>query len=119
MTSAHLVEDDEQQIQASALTFLRKFQPQHPESDQILFCKTVNYLVSIYALSVPAAQKLVSRAYGELKIIDERCRLDLDASTEHLAVITDPESGMTWAVPIKAIVERVIEAPDNCRMRLV
>ncbi|OZY35951.1 hypothetical protein CJF35_16365 [Pseudomonas lundensis] len=76
MTSAHLVEDDEQQIQASALTFLRKFQPQHPESDQILFCKTVNYLVSIYALSVPAAQKLVSRAYGELKIIDERCRLD-------------------------------------------
>ena len=66
-----------------------------------------------------ASPSAFSRAYGELKIIDERCRLDLDASTEHLAVITDPESGMTWAVPIKAIVERVIEAPDNCRMRLV
>ena len=119
MTAAYSTEDDEQQIQASALSYLRKFQPTHPENDQILFCKTVNHLISAYALSIPTAQKLVSRAYGELKINDERCRLDLGASTEHLAVITDPENGMTWAVPIKAIVDRVIEAPDNCRMRLV
>ena len=65
------------------------------------------------------AEKLISRAYGELKSDNDRHRLDVDASSEAVAVITDPASGMTWAVPVSLIYQRIINAPENRRLRLV
>lgn len=106
-------------IQQAALDFLQRYQARHIGNDQVLFCKTVEYLSSTFELATPLAEKMVSHAYGDLKILHERRRLDICASSDTLAVITDPANGMTWAVPVGAIVGRVIEAPDNRRLRLV
>ena len=105
--------------QQAALFSLQRYQAQHAGNDQVLFCKAVEYLRSTFELATPLAEKLVSDAYGDLKILHERRRLDISASSDTLAVITDPANGMTWAVPVGAIVGRVIEAPDNRRLRLV
>jgi len=119
MTPSYSQTDGQHDPQHIALMFLQRYQPQHRGNDQVLFCKAVRYLVSTFKLSTPVAEKLVSYAYGDLKIIHERRRLDLSASSQTLAVITDPLNGMTWAVPVGAIVGRVIEATDNKRLRLV
>lgn len=119
MTCVDLHPEDQRLIQASALSYLQHYQPKHAGNDQILFSKTVQHMITAYGLKTPTAQKMVSCAYGELKTLHERRRVDISASTEHLVVITDPANGMTWAVPVTAIVQRVIEAPDNCRLRLV
>ncbi|MEB0206213.1 hypothetical protein [Pseudomonas sp. CCC3.1] len=111
--------DGQHCIQQAALFFLQRYQAQHAGNDQVLFCKAVEYLRSTFELAMPLAEKLVSDAYGDLKILHERRRLDISASIDTLAVITDPANGMTWAVPVGAIVGRVIEAPDNRRLRLV
>lgn len=119
MTLIYSKSKDHPYLQQAALVFLQRYQAQHPRHDQVLFCKAVRYLVTTFELSTALAEKLVSHAYGDLKTIHERRRLDVSASSDTLAVITDPANGMTWAVPVAAIVGRVIEAPDNCRLRLV
>ena len=119
MTLIYSKSEDHPYLQQAALVFLQRYQAQHPGNDQVLFCKAVRYLVTTFELSTALAEKLVSHAYGDLKTIHERRRLDVSASSDTLAVITDPANGMTWAVPVAAIVGRVIEAPDNCRLRLV
>ena len=106
-------------IQQSALVFLQRHYAPHIANDQILFCNTVNYLISSYSLNRAIAEKLTSLAYNELKIAHERRRLDLSASSDTLAIITDADSRMTWAVPVAVIAGNVIDALGNSPLRLV
>lgn len=116
------VEDDyfetNQDLLDIAGAFLTRHQGQALNDDQVLFCRAVKHL---HNLDVPMhqAEKLVSHAYGLLKACDDRRRLDIAASTQTIAVITDPANGLTWAVPVGLIVKYVINAPINRKLRLV
>jgi hypothetical protein len=79
----------------------------------------LQHLVGSLEVPLHMAEKLISRAYGELKSNNDRHQLDVDASSGAVAVITDPASGMTWAVPVSLIYQRIINAPENRRLRLV
>lgn len=119
MTYNHSDINRYEHIQQSALAFLQRHHVRHIGNDQVLFCNTVNHLSSSYGISRSVAQKLTSLAYSDLKIVHERQRLDLSASSDTLAVITDPCSSMTWAVPVAVIAENLIDTLDNCRLRLI
>lgn len=76
-----------QELRQAALVFLQRYQAQHAGNDQVLFCKAVEYLSSTFELATPLAEKPVSYAYGDLKILHERRPLDIGASSDILAVI--------------------------------
>ena len=101
-----------------AQAFLARHEGAGLIDDQVLFCRAVKHLESI---DVPMhhAEKLVSHAYGILKSSNDRRRLDIAASSETVAVVTDPANGLTWAVPVGLIVEYVINSPTNRKLRLV
>ena len=73
------------------------------------------------ALDVPKslAENLVAKAYGELRSAGCRMHLDISTSTGHTAVITDPASGMTFAVPVALIVRHLIANPARRTLRQV
>jgi hypothetical protein len=106
-------------MQTAALAFLERHQCEHLGSDQLLFSRAVQHLAGCLEVPWQIAEKLVNRAYGELKSNNDRHQLDIKASSSNVAVITDPASGQTWAVPISMIYQRILNAPDNCRLRLV
>ncbi|WP_338724658.1 hypothetical protein V9L16_12090 [Pseudomonas tolaasii] len=106
-------------MQAAGLAFLQRHQGEHLGNDQLLFCRAVQHLTGTLEVPLRMAEKLVSRAYGELKSNNDRHQLDVNASDGAIAVITDPASGMTWAVPVSLIYQRIINAPENRRLRLV
>ena len=101
-----------------ARSFLARHQTDTLIDDQVLFCRAVKHLQD---LDVPMhlAERLVSHAYGLLKSSNDRRRLDMDASTETIAVITDPANVLNWAVPVGLIVKYIINSPNNRKLRLV
>ena len=107
-----------QELLGIAQAFLRRHESHGLASDQVLFCRAVRHLQD---LDVPmhVAERLVSHAYGTLKCGHDRRRLDIAASTETVAVVTDPANGLTWAVPVGLIVKYVINSPSNRKLRLV
>lgn len=109
----------EASMQLAALFFLQRHQAEHLGNDQLLFSRAVQHLTASLEVPLHRAEKLVTRAYGELKCSSNRHQLDVDASSTTVAVVTDPSSGLTWAVPINLIYERIIKATDNRRLRLV
>ena len=101
-----------------AQAFLARHETDVLIDDQILFCRTVQHLQDI-DVPLHLAERLVSHAYGILKSSHDRRRLDISASSETIAVITDPANGLTWAVPVGLIVKYVINSPNNRKLRLV
>lgn len=106
-------------MQAAALAFLQRHQAEHLGDGQLLFSRAVNHLQ--HALDVPLymAENLVGLAYGELRSQGQRLQLDVACSSSHTAMITDPGSGMTFAVPVALIVRHLIESPSRRRLRAV
>ncbi|POA16814.1 hypothetical protein C1886_25230 [Pseudomonas sp. FW300-N1A1] len=101
-----------------AQAFLARYEGDGFIDDQVLFCRAVKHLQSV-DVPMHLAERLVSHAYGILKSSHDRRRLDIAASSETVAVVTDPASGLTWAVPVGLIVKYVINAPANRKLRLV
>lgn len=107
-----------EELLAIAQAFLERHESEGETGDQVLFCRAVRHLQN---MDVPMylAEGLVSRAYGVLKSCNDRRRLDIAASSETVAVVTDPANGLTWAVPVGLIVKHIINSPNNRRLRLV
>lgn len=101
-----------------AQAFLARHETDGMLDDQILFCRAVRHLQDV-DVPLHLAEKLVSRAYGILKSSHDRRRLDVSASSETIAVVTDPANGLTWAVPVGLIVKYIINSPINRKLRLV
>lgn len=121
MSTATPTEHQEYQasMQLAALFFLQRHQAEYLGNDQLLFSRTVQHLSASLEVPQHMAEKLVTRAYGELKCCSNRHQLDVEASSTAVTVVTDPASGLTWAVPVNLIYERIINAADNRRLRLV
>lgn len=106
------------ELLAIAQAFLVRHEGEGLLDDQVLFCRAVKHLQSV-DVPMHMAEKLVSHAYGILKSSNDRRRLDIAASSETVAVVTDPANGLTWAVPVGLIVKYVINSPSNRKLRLV
>jgi hypothetical protein len=103
---------------AIAQAFLARHEGDGSIDDQVLFCRAVKHLECV-DVPMHLAERLVSHAYGVLKSSNDRRRLDVAASSETVAVVTDPANGLTWAVPVGLIVKYVINSPTNRKLRLV
>ena len=107
-----------EELLAIAQAFLARHESDGLIDDQVLFCRAVKHLEGI-DVPMHLAEKLVSHAYGILKSSNDRRRLDLAASSETVAVVTDPANGLTWAVPVGLIVKFIINLPSSRKLRLV
>ncbi|EJM72638.1 hypothetical protein [Pseudomonas sp. GM55] len=107
-----------EELLAIAQAFLVRHESDGFIDDQVLFCRAVKHLEGI-DVPMHLAEKLVSHAYGILKSSNDRRRLDLAASSETVAVVTDPANGLTWAVPVGLIVKFIINSPSSRKLRLV
>jgi hypothetical protein len=114
--------DETAELNAELLAIAHAYLVRHESDglldDQVLFCRAVKHLQSV-DVPMHVAEKLVSHAYGALKSSNDRRRLDIAASSETVAVVTDPANGLTWAVPVGLIVKYVINSPSNRKLRLV
>ncbi|MVV49589.1 hypothetical protein EJA72_15290 [Pseudomonas sp. PB120] len=107
-----------EELLAIAQAFLARHESEGLIDDQVLFCRAVKHLACV-DVPLHQAEKLVSHAYGVLKSSNDRRRLDIAASSETVAVVTDPANGLTWAVPVGLIVKYIINSPSNRKLRLV
>ena len=110
--------DLNEELLAIAQAFLVRHESEGGIDDQVLFCRAVKHLQNM-EVPMHLAERLVSRAYGLLKSCNDRRRLDIDASSETVAVVTDPVNGLTWAVPVGLIFKHIINSPSNRKLRLV
>lgn len=106
-------------MQAAAYAFLERHQAEHLADEQTLFTRAVQHLQ--HALDVPQymAENLVALAYGQLRSAGQRMQLDVATSSAATAMITDPASGLTFAVPVALIVRHLIETPARRTLRPV
>lgn len=118
MTSSDESQALDEELLAIAQAFLARHESDGSIDDQVLFCRAVKHLEHV-DVPMHLAERLVSHAYGALKSSHDRRRLDIAASSETVAVVTDPANGLTWVVPVGLIVKYVINSPSNRKLRLV
>lgn len=106
-------------MQAAAYAFLERHQAEHLADEQSLFTRTVQHLQVVLDVPQYMAENLVSLAYGELRSVGQRLQLDVASSSGSTAVITDPGSGLTYAVPVALIVQHLIATPARRTLRAV
>jgi hypothetical protein len=109
--------DYQECMQSAALAFLERHQAEHLADLSALLNRTIDHLVNSFDVTESVATKLVSLAHIELTEIAFRQRLLLDYSTDTVVVIKDPVKGHCWSVPVSLIYERVLNTPDNVRLR--
>ncbi|MDP2127221.1 MAG: hypothetical protein Q8K97_07565 [Pseudohongiella sp.] len=111
-------EDFLDKLNTVALAYLRRRTVMHL-SEQQLFSTAVDHLITTTDCTRQTAENTVARAYGELRSEGEPRYLDITNSTANVAMIVDPNSGMTWPVPISLILQQVIDTPQRRRLSLV
>lgn len=104
-------------LQTAAMGFMERRQGEHL-SEQELFTRTVNYLVDTMSCNRAVAENMVTRAYGEIKATDTRF-LDVSNSTANVAMLVDPRSGLSFAVPVGLIFQVMIDSPLRRRLHEV
>ncbi|MEB0090051.1 hypothetical protein RHM65_22355 [Pseudomonas sp. CCI4.2] len=118
MNGLPAVQEYQDMLKASALSFLKRHQGEHLGEPVKLLDRAINHLVSSFNETESAAIKLVSLAFIDLTGISLRQRIDLDYSTDTTVVVRDPVKGLSWAIPVDLIYDRIIKAPDAGRLRL-
>lgn len=106
-------------MQAAAYAFLERHQTEHLADEQTLFSRAVQHLQHILDVPQYMAENLVALAYGELRSAGQRMQLDVATSSAATAMITDPASGLTFAVPVALIVRHLIATPARRTLRPV
>lgn len=100
-------------MQNAALCFMQRHQAEHLDNDQQLFTRAVNYLQTTLGVPVYLAETLASLAYGELQYASEKRHLVLCRSSESVAVLIDPASGQSFAIPVAQIFQHLIDASEQ------
>lgn len=106
-------------MQAAAYAFLERHQAEHLADEQTLFSRAVQHLQHVLDVPQYMAENLVALAYGELRSAGQRMQLDVATSSAATAMITDPGSGLTFAVPVSLIVRHLIATPARRTLRPV
>ena len=119
MNGLSAVQEYQDMLKASALSFLERHQGEHLGESVKLLDRTINHLVTSFNETESAAVKIVSLAFIDLTEISHRQRLDLDYSTDTTVIVRDPVKGLSWAIPVDLIYDQIIKAPFNVRCRSV
>ncbi|MBI6614657.1 hypothetical protein YA0729_18120 [Pseudomonas simiae] len=104
-------------IQDAALAFLERHHAEHLGDLSALLSRAITHLMASFNVAEPMATKLTSLAHIELMEIAFHQRLILDHCTDTVVVIRDPVKGHCWSVPVSLIYQRVLNTPDNVRLR--
>ncbi|MDI3355714.1 hypothetical protein MO767_15305 [Pseudomonas sp. UYIF39] len=99
-------------MQSAALCYMQRHQAEHLGNDQQLFNRTVNYLQATLEVPVYLAETLTGLAYGELLSGGGQRHLDLKGSSASVAVLTDPTSGKSFAIPVALIFKHLVDATE-------
>jgi hypothetical protein len=99
-------------LQAAAASFLSRHHGQHLGKDQLLFNRAVYHLVASLSAPTHLAEKVVSLALDDLQFAGER-RLNVEASTESMVVITEASNGQQWSIPVELIYSQLIDVADS------
>lgn len=113
-----LQKDFQETLQAAALQYLQRHQSEHLGDDHKLLDRAALFLINDFGVLEHTAEKVVSFAANDLTAIRDRQRMDLANSTSTHSVIVDPETGVTWAIPVSLIFERLVGSPDSTRYRV-
>jgi hypothetical protein len=97
-------------MQEAALCYMQRHQAEHLGNDQQLFTRTVSHLQTTLEVPVFLAENLTGLAYGQLRAGAGQRRLDLKSSSESVAVLSDPASGKSFAIPVALIFEHLVDA---------
>ncbi|KEX94736.1 hypothetical protein HA62_05965 [Pseudomonas putida] len=99
-------------MQSAALCYMQRHQAEHLENDQQLFNRTVTYLQATLEVPVYLAETLTGLAYAELHSGCEQRHLDLKNSSASVAMLTDPASGKSFAIPVVLIFKHLVDATE-------
>jgi hypothetical protein len=99
-------------MQSAALCYMQRHQAEHLGNDQQLFNRTVTYLQATLEVPVYLAETLTGLAYGELHSGGGQRHLDLKGSSASVAVLTDPASGKSFAIPVALIFKHLVDATE-------
>jgi len=102
----------QEQLQLAALGWMHRHHAQFGCHDRLLCAAAVRHLMDSFDASQEAAENSVIRAYGEFRHQGSDCYLDISLSSGAVATIRDPSSGVIYAVPVKAIIDRLIPRPS-------
>lgn len=97
-------------MQDAALCYMQRHQAEHLGNDQQLFTRTVAHLQATLEVPVFLAENLTGLAYGQLRAGAGQRRLDLKSSSESVAVLSDPASGKSFAIPVALIFQHLVDA---------
>jgi len=97
-------------VQSAALSYMQRHQAEHLGNDQQLFTRTVSHLQATLEVPVYLAEILTGLAYVDLRSGAGQRRLDLKNSSESVAVLTDPASGKSFAIPVALIFQYLVDA---------
>lgn len=97
-------------MQDAALCYMQRHQAEHLGNDQQLFVRTVAHLQTTLEVPIFLAENLTGLAYGELRASAGQRRLDLKSSSESVAVLSDPASGKSFAIPVALIFQHLVDA---------
>ncbi|MGK3121134.1 hypothetical protein QZH44_08310 [Pseudomonas corrugata] len=97
-------------MQEAALCYMQRHQAEHLGNDQQLFTRTVSHLQTTLEVPVFLAENLTGLAYGQLRAGAGQRRLDLKSSSESVAILSDPASGKSFAIPVALIFQHLVDA---------
>lgn len=106
----HPAQDYRAAMQAAAYAFLERHQTEHLADEHGLFYRAVQHLNLCMDVPTALAEQLVNNAHTQLQQSNGRMHLDISTSTGTMAVVRDPETGRTFAIPVALIVRHIISS---------
>lgn len=105
-----------ERLEEAARAFLEQHQGEHLDDGQTLIDRCVVHLMDNHNADRLQAENAALRAFGGLRAGKDRRFLDISGSTASVAIITDPASGITRAVPVELIC-RLLDDKRDERLR--
>lgn len=117
MTNSTKPQDYQDSMLIAAKGFLVRHHSEHLHNDTQLLSRITGHLVATLNVEFPVARKLAELAYSEWNNVKDGQCVDLAASSPTTVEIYEPNSGMSWSVPVALIYERIISTDGNSLRR--
>lgn len=98
-------------LETAAFDFLRRHHQQHLGTDQELVNRTTDHLRKFHGAEENSAAAIAGRVHETFSTAGGHRCLDMDKSNEFTAVLTDPATGLSYAVPVALIFRTLIDDP--------
>ncbi|WP_204126894.1 hypothetical protein [Pseudomonas ogarae] len=113
MNNASTDLDYQDSMLIAAKGFLVRHQSEHLNSDTQLLSRITEHLIAALNVEPAMARRLAELAFSEFNTFKNGQCLDLSVSSPAVAQIYQPSTGLSWAVPVELIYQRIIAAPEG------